>query len=82
MFYIILNSKEYLGNINGNLTLDLSNLKNSIINNGKILFLIKEKTVQLESSLFEIKGIGKLKSDFRYYESKGDIVFTSENIFD
>ena len=82
LFYIILNSKEYLGNINGNLTLDLSNLKNSIINNGKILFLVKEKTVQLESSLFEIKGIGKLKSDFRYYESKGDIVFTSENIFE
>ena len=82
LLYIILNSKEYLGNINGNLTLDLSNLKNSIINNGKILFLVKEKTVQLENSLFEIKGIGKLKSDFRYYESKGDIVFTSQNIFE
>ena len=82
LLHIILNSKEYLGNINGKLTLDLNNLKNSIVNNGKILFSIKEKTIQLENSLFEIKGIGKLKSDFRYYESKGDLVFTSENIFE
>ena len=82
LLYIILNSKEYLGNINGKLTLDLNNLKNSIINNGKILFSVKEKTIQLENSLFEIKGIGKLKSDFRYYENKGDLVFTSENIFE
>ncbi len=82
LLHIILNSKEYLGNINGKLTLDLNNLKNSIVNNGKILFSIKEKTIKLENSLFEIKGIGKLKSDFRYYESKGDLVFTSENIFE
>ena len=80
---IILNTKEeYLGNINGNLTLTVNNLKNSIVDNGKVKISIKEKAIKLESSLFEIKGIGKLNSDFRYYENKGDLIFASENIFE
>ena len=80
--FIILNSKEYLGNINGKLTLDFNYLKNSIIDSGKIIFSVKEKKIRLESSLFEINGIGKLKSDFRYYENEGDLIFASENIFE
>jgi hypothetical protein len=80
---IILNSKEeYLENINGNFTLVINNLKNSIINNGDISFSIKEKEIKLENSLFEIKNIGKVRSDFRYYENKGDLIFASENIFE
>ena len=80
---IILNSKEeYLGNMNGNLTLVVNNLKNSIINNGNINLSIKEQVVKLEKSLFEIKGIGKVRSDFRYYENKGDLIFASENILE
>ena len=80
---IILNSKEeYLKNINGNFTLVINNLKNSIINNGDISFSIKKKEIKLENSLFEIKDIGKVRSDFRYYENKGDLIFASENIFE
>ena len=80
---IILNSKEeYLGNMNGNLTLVVNNLKNSIINSGNIKLSIKEKVIKLEKSLFEIKGIGKIRSDFRYYENKGDLIFASENILE
>ena len=80
---IILNSKEeYLGNMNGNLTLVVNNLKNSIINNGNINLSIKEKVIKLEKSLFEINGIGKIISDFRYYENKGDLIFASENILE
>ncbi len=80
---IILNSKEeYLGNMNGNLTLVVNNLKNSIINNGNINLSIKEKVIKLEKSLFEIKDIGKIRSDFRYYENKGDLIFASENILE
>ena len=78
MLYIILNSKDYLGNINGTLTLNVNNLKNSIINNGKINISIKEEVIKLESSLFEIEGIGKIKSDFRYYEKEGDLIFVSD----
>ena len=80
---IILNSKEeYLRNMNGNLTLVVNNLKNSIINNGNINLSIKEKVIKLEKSLFEIKDIGKIRSDFRYYENKGDLIFASENILE
>ena len=80
--YIILNSEEYLGNINGKLNLEINNLKHSIINNGKINLSIKENVIKLENSIFEIKGIGKLKSNFKYYENEGDLIFASENIFD
>ena len=80
---IILNlNKEYLENINGNLTFIVNNLKNSIIDNGKINLSIKENVIKLENSLFEIKDIGKIRSDFRYYENKGDLIFASENIFE
>ena len=82
LLHIILNSKDYLGNINGTLTLNVNNLKNSIINNGKINISIKEEVIKLESSLFEIEGIGKIKSDFRYYEKEGDLIFVSENMFE
>ena len=80
---IILNSKEkYLGNMNGNLTLVINNLKSSIINNGKINLSVKEKEIKLKNSLFEIKDTGKLRSNFRYYENKGDLIIASENIFE
>jgi len=82
LLYFILNSNEYMGNINGKLTLAVNNLQNSIINDGKINFSIKEKVVKLENSVFEIKGIGKIKSDFRYYENQGDLIFASENEFE
>ena len=80
--YVILNSEEYLGNINGKLNLEINNLKNSIINDGKINLSIRENQIKLENSIFEIKGIGKLKSNFRYYENEGDLIFASENIFE
>ena len=79
----ILNLKEEnLGNVNGKLTLVVNNLKNSIINSGNINLSIKEKKIKLEKSLFEIKDIGKVRSVFRYYENKGDLIFASENIFE
>ena len=79
---MILSSKQFLGNINGKLNLHVYNLKNSIVNNGKLYFSIKEKKIKLEKSIFEIKGIGKIKSDFRYYENDGDLIFASENVFE
>ena len=75
-------SEDYLGNINGHINIEINNLKNSIINKGNIDFSIKEKVIKLEKSLFEIEGIGKIKSEFRYYINDGDLLFTSENIFE
>ena len=68
--------------MNGKLTLVVNNLKNSIINNGNINISIKEKKIKLENSLFEVNNIGKVRSNFRYYENKGDLIFASENIFE
>jgi len=80
---LILNLNEMnLENVNGNLTLDINNLTDSIISNGSIKFLFKEKKISLEKSLFNIKGIGKLSSDFRFYEDKGDLIFSSKNTFE
>ena len=75
-------SEDYLGSINGHVILEINNLKNSLINNGNIEFSIKEKVIKLEKSLFEIQGIGKIKSGFRYYINNGDLIFTSENVFE
>ena len=82
LLYLLLNSTEYLGNINGKIKLDISNLKNSLISNGKVNFSIEEKVIKLENSFFEIEGIGNLNSDFRYYENEGDLIFASENVFE
>jgi len=80
---IILNSnKEYLGNINGNINLEINNLKNSLINRGNIELSIKEKEIKLNNSLFEISDLGKIVSNFRYYENLGNLIFASENIFE
>ena len=80
--FILNSQEEYLENVNGNLSLEISNLKNSIINNGTINFSVKDKIIKLEKSLFEIQDIGYIKSEFRYYINNGDLVFFSENIFE
>ena len=81
LLYLILNAeKEFLGNINGKLTLQFNNLDNEIVNNGKIDFLIKEKNIEILNSNFEIKDIGNIKSEIEYYEDKGDLIFVSKNV--
>ena len=82
LLYNILNSHEYLGNINGRLVLELNDLKNSIIQSGTINLSIKEKNIKLEKAIFEIEDVGSLKTDFRYYENEGSLMFASENIFE
>ncbi len=80
---ILFNSNtNYLGNINGNLVLQIDNIKNSLINNGVINFSIKDKIIKLEKSKFEIQDIGNIQSEFRYFVDNGDLIFLSENIFE
>ena len=80
---ILFNSNtNYLGNINGNLVLQIDNIKNSLINNGVINFSIKDKKIKLEKSKFEIQDIGNIQSEFRYFVDNGDLIFLSENIFE
>lgn len=75
-------NEEYLENINGNLNLEVEDIKNPLINSGKINLSIKEKSIKVENSVFNIEKIGKIKSNFSYYEDKGDLIFKSKNIFE
>jgi len=83
LFSIIFNSEEqFLGNMNGNVSLEISNLKNSLIDNGVINFLIKDKSIKLKKSQFEVQDIGSIESQFWYYVNNGDLIFISENMFE
>ena len=83
LFSFIFNSEEqYLGNMNGNVSLEISNLKNSLINNGVINFSIKDKSIKLKKSQFEVQDIGNIESEFWYYVNNGDLIFISENMFE
>ena len=77
LFSYIFNSEEqYLGNMNGNVSLEISNLKNSLINNGVINFLIKDKSIKLKKSQFEVQDIDlNIESEFWYYVNNGDLIF-------
>ena len=80
--YIFNSEKENLGNMNGNVSLEISNLKNSLINNGVINFSIKDKSIKLKKSKFEVQDIGNIESEFWYYVNNGDLIFISENMFE
>ncbi len=70
---------DLLGNLDGSIEINLKNLKNSIINNGKINLIINEKTLKLKNALFEIDKVGIIKSKFKYYENEGEMIFSSNN---
>ena len=67
--------------MNGNISLEISNLKNSLINNGVINFSIKDKSIKLKKSQFEVQDMGNIESEFWYYVNDGDLIFISENMF-
>ena len=71
-----------MGNMNGNVSLEISNLKNSLINNGVINLSIKDKSIKLKKSQFEVQDIGNIESEFWYYVNNGDLIFISENMFE
>ena len=70
---------EFLGNLNGELTLNFKNLKNQIVEDGKIKLIINEKSIKIIETIFDIKNVGIIKSNFRYFENEGDLIFSSNN---
>ncbi len=81
-FLIYLNNvdKDILGNLNGSLILNINDLNDQLINNGKINLLINEKSLNVLDSVFEINNVGYIKSKFKYYEKEGDLIFTTNNV--
>ena len=80
--YLLNFNIELLGNINGKLILNLKNLDNEIVDSGKINLIANEKTIKILESLFEIKNVGIVKSEYRFEENLGEIIFKSENILE
>ena len=81
--YILYNIKsESFGNINGNLHVNVENLDDDLFDNGKINLSINEKSIKFKETYLEIKNIGILKSEFSFEEVDGEILFSSNNIFE
>jgi len=75
-------NKNLLGNLTGELILHLKEIDNEIINNAKIRLSINEKSLDISEAFMEIESIGSIKSNFKYHEDKGDMIFSSNNIFE
>ena len=43
---------------------------------------IKDKSIKLKKSKFEVQDIGNIESQFWYYVNNGDLIFISENMFE
>ena len=71
---------EFLGNINGNFVLKFNNLKNKLINSGKIIFEINENKIITKQANFNVNKIGELKAKLNFVEKDGEIVFYSNNV--
>jgi len=78
--YLLSFDKEKIKNLDGKLALEIKDLKNPILNEGIINFLINEGDIKIIKSEFNIEDAGKIQSDFSFYEKMGDIIFSSKNI--
>ena len=81
--YFLLNLKpEFLGNLNGNLSIKLEDIDNEIFEKGKIKISINENSIHLNEASFKVKESGLLKSKISYIQKGGDLIFTTENILE
>ncbi len=81
--YLLINAlnynKEYIGNFNGNLKIKFNDLKNKLIKNGQIEFLINENNLVLYDVNFMLDKIGEINSSIKVKEDLGVIKFFSSN---
>ncbi len=70
---------DLLGNINGDIELQLTNIEHELLRSGKINFNISQNTINLREVLFNIGDIAQINSEIKYNEKDGDIIFTSSN---
>ncbi len=80
LMFSILNLKpNLLGNVNGDIKLILNNIEHELIRSGNISLNISQKTINLSEVLFNIGEIGQIKTEIKYKEESGDIIFHSSN---
>ena len=76
---LLLYDKSYFGNLNGLLKIKFNQLKNKLINEGELSFLISEKILKLNRTKFNLDKIGYINSNISFVENNGDMKFLSEN---
>ena len=79
LFYLFIYNKELLGNLNGNFSLNFSNLNDQLIKNGKINFKFENEDIKFLGANFEIPEIGNIESKIKYLKENDEIIFYSEN---
>ena len=80
LIFAILNlNPDLLGNLNGDIKFLLTNIEHELIRNGSISLNISQKTINLRDVLFNIGDIGSVKTQIKYSEENGDIIFSSSN---
>ena len=80
LMFSILNLKpDLLGNINGDIKLILNNVEHELIRSGNISLNISQKTTNLNEVSFNVGKIGQIKTEIKYKEERGDIIFHSSN---
>ena len=79
LFSIINLEPNLIGNLNGDINFQFTNLDHELISDGKIKFLVGQNTVNIINSIFNFSGIGKIISKLEYKEINGDIIFSSLN---
>ncbi len=80
LMFSILNLKpDLLGNVNGDIKLILNNIEHELVRSGKISLNISQKAINLSEVLFNIGEIGQIKTEIKYKEESGDIIFHSSS---
>ena len=74
--------QDSLGNLSGNMELFFKNIKDEIINEGKINLNIDEKNISDLNAIFKVDGVGEITSKFNYRENDGELIFKSNNTFE
>ena len=76
---LLLYDKSYFGNLNGLLKIKFNQLKNKLINEGELSFLISEKILKINRTKFNLDKIGYINSNISFVKNNGDMKFLSEN---
>ena len=80
LIFSILNlNSNLIGNLNGDIKFLFTNIEHELIRNGNINLNISQKTINVSEVLFNIGKIGPIKTDIKYIEENGDIIFQSSN---
>ena len=82
LIFSILNLRpDLLGNLNGDIKFQLTNIEHELIRSGKIRLNISQKTTNLSEVLFNIGEIGQIETEIKYKEEGLIVLGVPSNSF-